>query len=362
MKPAARKLALACAATLVSLSLAECVFRAYVARESKRSDESWRDELRKMNATLYRRSGDPMLVYEPAPNSSMPMPYGPAAFDSQSMRDDHDHALAPEPGRTRVALVGDSIVWGEELELSKTLPKALERALGASQWEVLGFGVTGYDTVQEEAWYRRAVRPFHPAIVVVVYCLNDAFIASGPFNQWATPEELRAKADQDALVEQLAPVREETIEDRSRREEEHAVSRLFARARTVWRVGRYEQDPAYTDEYVLLYGQKKNFDRMSGALARLAGDILGDGAAAHLVISPILRSWDHYHWSGIHDRVAEDARTAGFVVHDPLAALRTSYREREVRIDSVHYNAHGTDALAAFVARELQAKAKAKAK
>lgn len=353
MKLAARKLALACAATVLSLALAECAFRVHLAREAKDSDESWRNDLRKMNATIYRRSDDPALVYEPVPNASVTMPYGPAAFDAQSMRDDHEHALAPEPGRTRIAIVGDSIVWGEDLPLEKTLPKALERALGASKWEVLGFGVTGYDTVQEEAWYRREVRAFHPAIVVVVYCMNDVFIASGPFNKWATPAELRAKDEQDALVEKLAPVREETIEDLSRREEEHAFSRLFARARTIWRVRRYEQDPAYTDEYLLLYGQKDEFDRMSAALGRLAADVREDGAAAHLVLSPMLRSWDHYHWSGLEERVAESARAAGFVVHDPLATLRATHRERDVRLDSLHYNATGTEAIAAFIARSL---------
>jgi len=189
---------------------------------------------------------------------------------------------------------------------------------------------------------------------VLVYCLNDLFIASGPFNKWATPDELRAKDDQDALVEKLAPVREETIEDLSRREEEHAALRLFARARTVWRVRRYEHDPAYTDEYLLLYGQKDKFDRTVAALGRLASDVHADGAKAHLVISPILRSWDGYHWTNIHERVAEAARAAGFVVLDPLAALRASRREREIRIDSLHYNAAGTAALAAIIARAIE--------
>ena len=354
MRPAARKVTLAFGATLLSLALAECGFRVYLARQSKDSDEGWRDHLRAMNATIYRRSDDPTLVYEPAPSTSVPMPYGSASFDAQSMRDDREHSLSREPGRTRVALVGDSIVWGEDLPLEKTLAKTLERTLGASKWEVLDFGVTGYDTVQEAEWYRRTVRAFHPAIVVVVYCMNDVFIASGPFNKWATPEELRAKDDQDALVEKLAPVREETIEDLSRRDEERAFSRLFARARTIWRVRRYERDPAYTDEYLLLYGQKDRFDRMSAALAQLGSDVRADGAAGHLVISPILRSWDHYHWSGITERVADAGRTAGFVVHDPLPALRASHRERDVRLDSLHYSAKGTEALAAFIARELE--------
>lgn len=353
MKQVGRKLALMCGATILSLALAECAFRIHLARESKGSDDAWRDNLRKMNATIYRRSGDATLVYEPVPSATVAMPYGAAGFDAQSMRDDREHSLEPPPGKTRVAVIGDSIVWGEDLPLDGTLPRALERALG-DRFEVLNFGVTGYDTAQEAEWYRHEVRAFHPAIVVVVYCLNDLFIASGPFNKWATPEELRAKDEQDALVERLAPVREETIEDIGRREEEHATLRLFARARTVWRVRRYEHDPAYTDEYLLLYGQKDKFDRTTAALSQIASDVRADGARAHLVISPMLRSWSTYHWTSIHERIADAARSAGFVVHDPLAALRASHREQEIRIDSLHYDAAGTRALAALIAPELR--------
>jgi lysophospholipase L1-like esterase len=353
MKQAARKVALMCGATIVSLALAECAFRVHLEREAKGSDDSWRNDLRKMNGTIYRRSDDATLIYEPVPNATVSMPYGAAGFSAQSMRDDREHPVEPTPGKTRVAILGDSIVWGEDLPEGSTLPRALQRELG-DRFDVLNFGVTGYDTVQEAEWYRHEVRAFHPAIVVLVFCLNDVFIASGPFNKWATPDELRAKDEQDALVEKLAPVREETIEDLSRREEEHATLRLFARARTVWRVRRYEHDAAYTDEYLLLYGQKDKFDRTTAALARLASDFREDGAVAHLVISPILRSWPSYHWSSLHERIAEAARAAGFVVHDPLAALRASHREQEIRIDSLHYNATGTAALASILARDLE--------
>jgi len=341
-----------CGATILSLGLAECAFRVHLARESKGSDDTWRDNLRKMNGTIYRRSEDAILIYEPTPSASVSMPYGSAGFSAQSMRDDREHSLEPAPGKKRVAVLGDSIVWGEDLPIDGTLPRMLQRELGDA-FEVLNFGVTGYDTVQEAEWYRRTVRAFHPAIVVLVYCLNDLFIASGPFNKWATPDELRRKDDQDALVEKLAPIREETIEDLSTREEEHATFRLFARARTVWRVRRYEHDPSYTDEYLLLYGQKDKLDRTTNALSQIASDVRSDGAAAHVVISPILRSWSAYHWTSLHERISEAAHTAGFVAHDPLAALRASHREQEIRTDSLHYNEAGTRALASILAREI---------
>lgn len=353
-KDLARKLALMSGATVFALSLAECAFRAHQSREAKGYDDTWHAQMRAMNGTIYRRSDDATLVYEPVPNASVPMSYGEAGFNAQSMRDDREHSLAPVPGRTRVALLGDSIVWGEDLPLDRTLPRALERELGADRFEVLGFGVTGYDTVQEAEWYRRTVRAFHPAIVILVYCLNDIFIASGPFNKWATPAELQVKEDQEALANSLAPVREETIEDLSQHEEEHATFHLFARARTVWRVRRYEHDPAYTDNYILLYGQKDLFDRTSRALTQLANDVREDGATAHLVISPIIRSWSGYHWRGIHEQVATAARAAGFVVHDPLDTLRASYGEGQIRVDSLHFNAAGTKALAEILASKVR--------
>lgn len=353
IKDLGRKLALATGATIIALALAECAFRAEQSREGKSYDDAWHAEMKAMNGTIYRRSDDATLVYEPVPGASVQMSYGAAGFNSQSMRDDREHSVAPLPGRTRIALLGDSIVWGEDLPLDRTLPRALERELGADHFEVLGFGVTGYDSVQEAEWYRRAVRAFHPAIVIVVYCLNDVFIASGPFHKWATPEEMRAKDEQEALVDSLAPVRAETIEGISQREEEHATFRLFARARTLWRVSRYEHDPAYTDQYLLLYGQKGPFDRASAALTQLAADVRADGAEPHLVISPILRSWSAYHWSAIHEQVATAAKAAGFAVHDPLETLRASYREGQIRVDSLHFNGEGTKALATFIAQRL---------
>jgi lysophospholipase L1-like esterase len=233
------------------------------------------------------------------------------------------------------------------------LPTTLERALGAARWEVLGFGVTGYDTVQEAEWYRRAVRPFHPAVLVLVYCINDVMIASGPFNRWATPEELKQKDAEDALLENVAPVREETVEELSHREEERSTFRLLARARTLVRVRRYDRDPAYMDDYLVMYAQKDRVARMTGALAQLATDIRADGATAHLVISPVLRSWDSYHWQGIHTMVSDAARSAGWIVHDPFGDLRASHDPRDLRTDSLHYSATGTRILAESIRDNL---------
>ncbi|MEI8256387.1 MAG: hypothetical protein WCJ30_12005, partial [Deltaproteobacteria bacterium] len=152
---------MALVATVASLGAGECALRTHerVQQRQKGADDStWRDRVRAMNRTIYRRSDDPRLVYEPTPSSSVPMPYGPAGFNAGAMRDDRERPLDPPADRPRVAVVGDSLVWSEELPLADSLPRVLEHALEGSRAEVLNFGVTGYDTAQEAAWYERHVR------------------------------------------------------------------------------------------------------------------------------------------------------------------------------------------------------------
>ncbi len=91
--------------------------------------------------------------------------------------------------------------------------------------------MSGYDTAQEARWYERAVRPYRPRVVALVYCLNDAMLVSGPYNRFATPEELARKDAQDALWNRLAPAagRDARRPRRRRRAGRHAPHPLPAR-------------------------------------------------------------------------------------------------------------------------------------
>ena len=131
----------------------------------------------------FRPSDDPILFYEPRPGyrgAFRPDPETGAAaeiaINSQGFRD-REYALEKEPGTFRIAVLGDSIVWGHGLALEDTFPKQLERALGEAQprrVEVLNFGVSGYSTRQEVELYRVKASRFRPDLVIVGYCLNDA--------------------------------------------------------------------------------------------------------------------------------------------------------------------------------------------
>lgn len=357
-RPLAR-LALTLASTAFALALGEGFWRWRRAHAPPPQDDAaWRERIQRMNRTIYRRSSDPELVYEPVPGASVEMPYGAAGFNAAGMRDDREHARAPD-ARPRVTLLGDSLAWSEEVAVADSLPRALERELGGAQRvEVLPFGVSGYDTAQEVRWYERAARPFGARVVVLVYCMNDAMLMSGPYNRFATPEEAARKDAQDALWDRLAPVRAETLDAVAEREESSARFTLLAHLRWRLRASLYESAPAYQDEYLLSHAQPDRAARVRSALARLGADLREDGARGLLVLSPVLRSWPRYHWSALHAQVARWAREAGLLVADPWPEWQRSERAERLRLpgDSLHYGPRGNAVFGGFIARALRSR------
>ncbi|MBN2493809.1 MAG: SGNH/GDSL hydrolase family protein [Deltaproteobacteria bacterium] len=366
MKPARRRLAdlaLLAAGLLAALGLAEGGFRWYRAarRAETRSDEAWRARIKRMNTGIYRRSDSAELVYEPSCPSRVQMPYGWAGFNAACMRDDRDYALEPA-GRARLALLGDSLAWSEHLPVADALSRGIEAALDG-QAEVLNFGVSGYDALQVAAWYERAVRRFRPDAVVWVYCLNDALIMSGPYNTHGSPADLARKAAQDAFFTREAPVRAETLEAVAEREEEAATIKIGARLRAWYRGLDYACSDDYTDEYLLAYADPARAERVRAALERLGRAARADGAAALLVIAPVLRSWDCYRWTAIHRRVAGMAREAGFAVLDPIERWQAETRPEDLRLpgDSLHFSAAGNRVLGRLIAEAVREDLRARA-
>ena len=348
------RLALTCAGALLALGASELAYRARTARDETPDgdDGGWRDRYRRMNETIYRASPVEGLVYEPVPSASVEMEYGTAGFNAAGMRDAEEHAQSPEPSRTRVAILGDSIVWSEFLPVWDSLPERVEQALGPERYEVLPFGVSGYDTSQEAIWYEHAARPFHPAIVVVVWCMNDFVIMSGPFERFATGRDREEKNAQDAWLEEVAPVRRETIDWVSQQREEAATFRVLARAASLYERWRFEHD--YIDEYLLAFAEPSRRARAASAIARLGASIGEDRARGLFVISPVLERWDRYRWQVLHDFVRGEAERAGFSVLDLREAL-PGHDPEGLRIggDNLHYGRSGTRSIAAVIARAV---------
>jgi len=160
------------------------------------------------------------------------------------MRDDREHSRAPDPARPRVAMLGDSLVWSEEVSIEDSLPRRLEHALAASHAEVLNFGVTGYDTAQEAAWFERQVRQFRPGVVVVVYCMKRHDDHERPFNRFRRRTKRCAKTNRTYCSTALRPLRAETLDDFAARDEAASYVHLFSRTR--WALRRRSTNAAPT--------------------------------------------------------------------------------------------------------------------
>jgi lysophospholipase L1-like esterase len=348
------RLALAGLSLVLALGCGEGAFRAWLgaSQQEARSDDDWRRRITEMNRTLYRRSQDPALIYEPNPGSSYDMGGWQAAFNQAGVRDDRE--FEPVPAGRRVAILGDSIAWGEHLALEQTVGRRLEALLPGA--EVLNFGVTGYDTAQEAAWYLRGVRPLAPTDVVLVFCLNDLLIMSGPYNAWADEAGARRKEDQDELLERIAPVRAETVEWVMHQRERRARLKLLARARALLVTSTFHRSARYTDEFLVMEGRPEVRARTVEALRRLGAATAQDEARAWLVISPVLREWSGYRWSGIHAWITEEAQAAGFEVIDPIESWRGLHQPEELRFygDSLHYSARGNEVLAETIADAIR--------
>ncbi len=84
---------------------------------------------------------------------------------------------AKPPGVFRIVGMGDSFTFGRGVRRSDTFLNDLERRLSSSTsdrtFEVLNFGVTGYDTEDEVKLLEHFAASFEPDVVVICFFLND---------------------------------------------------------------------------------------------------------------------------------------------------------------------------------------------
>jgi tetratricopeptide (TPR) repeat protein len=124
-------------------------------------------------ASLYRRSKNPVLAYELKPSFGQDSPGARIVTNSHGQRD-LPRKLEKPAGQLRTILLGDSVVQGAGIaQLDATISQQLERLLADPAHEVLNFGVDGYCTRAEvELLEVKGVR-FQPDHVVLLFVEND---------------------------------------------------------------------------------------------------------------------------------------------------------------------------------------------
>jgi len=125
--------------------------------------------------SIYQTSNDPDISYELKPNSSL----RDIRINSSGFRGREFSAEVPK-GTVRIAFIGDSQTFESLNKEEDTLCDILEKKLNEEQigkkFEVLNFGVEGYNTVQEHRLLNTKVLPFDPDIIFLHYNVNDPII------------------------------------------------------------------------------------------------------------------------------------------------------------------------------------------
>jgi len=130
-------------------------------------------------ADVLRPSDDPDLSYELTPGASAFFRGCHVDVNSLGFRGP-ELARTKPAGVRRAVVLGDSVAFGDGLELEDTFPVRLQELLRADglRAEVANLGVGGYDVLDEVVSFERLGRDLEPDAVVLAFCTNDAGVQS----------------------------------------------------------------------------------------------------------------------------------------------------------------------------------------
>lgn len=124
---------------------------------------------------------DELLGWTIAPNRQN-SEYGTYSSSAEGLRSPGPGVkFADQPVSTRIALIGDSYTFAEEVSFEESWGHQLERQLG-TDFQVLNFGVMGYGIGQAYLRYMKEVRPWHPDIVMLGFIDHNLDRAMGVYS------------------------------------------------------------------------------------------------------------------------------------------------------------------------------------
>jgi lysophospholipase L1-like esterase len=157
-------LLVALASLILALASAELLVRALVAPE-----QFW------VVSNVYHAVADPDIGYTLRPSFDGPA-FGVMLRTNRYGFRGPDWRREKDPASFRIALVGDSHAFGFGVSFEHTVGERLASILAVKtgrRFEVLNFGVSGYNSQQELAVFRTDVLAFSPDLVILLPCNND---------------------------------------------------------------------------------------------------------------------------------------------------------------------------------------------
>jgi lysophospholipase L1-like esterase len=184
----AGRVALLAAGLVFAWGAGEILLRAILIRQQEAQSLDRLRHLRDANRKLPVRSSHPMayiiepsdngrLVYELRPGLDMEFGRKTLRTNRDGLRADREFAPGRKPGVVRVVTLGDSGMFGWNVNQGEEYPAVLQRVLdargGGAQYEVINLAVPGYNTQLEVERLRARGLAYAPDVVVVGWCEND---------------------------------------------------------------------------------------------------------------------------------------------------------------------------------------------
>lgn len=115
-------------------------------------------------------------------------PYAGATVSSNSdgIRSDREFSRKKASGTTRVVVIGDSFMFGEESTQGETFPDFLQKKLG-DDYEVMNMGVSGYGHDQMLLYLEGEVLKYRPDVVLLGFYGADIYRNTMSFRDFAKP-------------------------------------------------------------------------------------------------------------------------------------------------------------------------------
>ncbi len=274
----------------------------------------------------------------PRPNQSVHTLLGRLeTTNAHGLRDPHRGLERSDvPEFRRVALVGDSVVWGFGLEDDEVLARRLERRLGELDplrtWEVWSLAQPATTQLNHAARYERMGSELKPDLVVVTVLFNDLLPGATSFR--VTGGGMLASPHRGApYPDGLRP-----LVDRS------ASFQLAMMALYAWEKRANPNAHAFDLQHL---------PALLGGLTRIEAAARRDGAAILLALVPG-RYEDPESYITLRDAVEAWSRVREVGLVDLADTLGSPLREEHAQKgDSTHPNAHGIDLAAQALAPEV---------
>ena len=355
-----KKITVSICSCLISLLVVELSLRIY-------GYNSLRD-LQPGRELILRPSQNPDLKYELMPGASGWAWGTNIKINSQGFR-------GPEPmaagySNTRIIVLGDSIAFGHYLPEEATFSHQLQQRLisDGRHFEVLNFGVGGYDTLQEVTLLKTRGLKYLPKLVVVAYCLNDISIASASLEYI---ERLQSQQKSLLYKSRLAQL----VSDCIGRIRDQSWASYVNRPEIFHRQYAGQIDAISDQETELLsmmtsapkvfpfawYGERDRVGRLRFAFRQLRDMSQEDGFSVVVMIIPWLSADERQYPQSIAHRIVEfEAHRAGFDTMDLTGEfMRNGIENLKIKSDDpIHPNEVGHAIIANALANYVREQAK----